>query len=205
MNRVALLLLLSASPVLAQTPGLPVYGGGFSPMIEIEGLVGFADRETPSGKGMTLGARGTLAVGRLGFSATVASFNPSGPGGSQKAYGAMLGFKVVGGALSPFALYLQGGAGTMDRGDPDSSQVHIPVGAAASLVIPTPVLSIKPWVAPRLQLVRTTVAGTSTFENLVAIGAGVDLTLLGGISFRAAYDRVKDQDGTLGLSMALHL
>ena len=59
--------------------------------------------------------------------------------------------------------------------------------------------------APRLQLVRTTGAGGSTYENLLAIGAGVDLTLLGGISFRAAYDRVKDQDGTLGLSMALHL
>jgi len=204
-NRAALLLLLSASPVLAQTPGLPVYGGGFSPTIELEGLVGFAGTDTPTGKGIALGARGTLAVGRLGLSATVASFNPSGPGGSQKAYGAMLGFKVVGGALSPFALYLQGGAGTMGSEDPDSSQVHVPVGVAASLVIPTPIISIRPWVAPRLQLVRTTVAGASTFENLVAIGAGVDLTLLGGISFRAGYDRVKDQDGTLGLSMALHL
>lgn len=205
MNRAALLLLLSASPALAQTPGLPVYGGGFSPTIELEGLVGFASKEAPTGKGMTLGARGTLAAGRLGLSATVASFNPSGPGGSQKAYGAMLGFKVVGGALSPFALYLQGGAGTMNSEDPDSSQVHVPLGVAASLVIPTPILSIRPWVAPRLQLVRTTGAGGSTIENLFAIGAGVDLTLLGGLSFRAAYDRVKDQDGTLGLGMALHL
>ncbi len=205
MRRIALLLLLSASPVLAQTPGLPVYGGGFSPTIEIEGLVGFARKEAPTGKGMALGARGTLAAGRVGLSVTVASFNPSGPGGAQKAYGAMLGFKVVGGALSPFALYLQGGAGTMDSGDPDSSQVHVPVGAAASLVIPTPILSIKPWVAPRIQLVRTSAAGGSSYDNLLAIGAGVDLTLLGGISFRAAYDRVKDQDGTLGLSLALHL
>lgn len=205
MKKAAFILLLSTSPVLAQTPGLPVYGGGFSPIIEVEGLIGFAESDTPSGKGMALGARGTFATGRVGLSVTVASFDPSGPGGAQKAYGAMLGFKVVGGALSPLALYLQGGAGTMDSGDPDSSQVQIPLGVAASLVIPTPFISIKPWVAPRLHLVRTSVAGGSSSASEFAIGAGVDLTLLGGISFRAAYDRIRDQDGTLGLSLALHL
>lgn len=205
MRKAAFILLLSASPVLGQTPGLPVYGGGFSPTIELEGLVGFPEGETPSGKGTTFGARGTLAFGRFGVSATVATFNPSAVGNSQVAYGAMVGLKVIGAPLSPFALYLQGGAGGMDNQGADSSQVQIPVGIAATLVIPTPIISIKPWVAPRLHVVRTSVAGGSTSESEFAIGAGVDLTLLGGISFRAAYDRIKDQDGTLGLSLALHL
>lgn len=205
MRNAALLLALSAGPAMAQTPGLPVYGGGFSPTIEVEGLVGFPEGETPSGKGTTFGARGTLAFGRFGVSATVASFNPSNPGSAQVAYGAMLGLKVIGTPLSPFALYLQGGAGGIDNQVADSSQVQIPVGLAATLVIPTPIISIKPWVAPRLHVVSTSVAGGTTSASEFAIGAGVDLTLLGGISFRAAYDRIKDQDGTLGLSLALHL
>jgi hypothetical protein len=202
----ALLVGVLVAPVAAQAPGFPVYGGGFSPTIEIEGLLAFPGADTHTGDGLALGATGTFSLGRIGVWATAGRFLASTDGVDDRmVYGAMLGVKVVGGALSPLAVYVQGGAGSMEDDDPNSTIVLVPVGLAASLTIPTPFLAIRPWVAPRIQFgLEMTNGETETSPGAFGVSAGVDLTLLTGLSFRASYDRMKHQDGTVGLGVALH-
>ena len=202
----ALLVGMLVGPAAAQAPGFPVYGGGFSPTIEIGGLLAFPSADTQTGDGLALGATGTLSLGRIGVWATAGRFFASTDGVDDRmVYGAMLGVKVVGGALSPLAVYVQGGAGSMEDDDPNSTLVFVPVGLAASLTIPTPLLAIRPWVAPRIQFGLETRNGeTETSPGVFGMSAGVDLTLLTGLSFRASYDGLKGQDGTVGLGVALH-
>lgn len=198
------LALVLAGPAAAQAPGFPVYGGGFAPMLDLEGIIGIPGSTSPTGGGVALGARGTVAVGRVGVSAMVGRLFASGNTPDATVYGAMAGAKLVGDALSPFSLYLQGGVGTRTFDVPDRERLEFPVGVAASLVIPTPIVSVKPWVAPRAHVIRTTADGDTTSATEFAVGAGIDLTLIGGMALRAAYDRIADLDGTLGFSFALH-
>ncbi len=202
----ALLLGALVAPAGAQAPGFPVYGGGFSPTIEVEGLMAFPSADTHTGDGFALGARGTVSLGRIGVWATAGRFLASDEGADDRmVYGAMLGVKVVGGPLSPLAVYVQGGAGTMEDDDPNSSTVFVPIGLAASLTIPTPLLAVRPWVAPRIEFGIVTSNGeTETSSGVFGMSAGVDMTLLTGLSFRASYDRIKDLDGIVGLGVALH-
>jgi hypothetical protein len=58
----------------------------------------------------------------------------------------------------------------------------VSIGLAAT--IPNPAFGIKPWIAPRLDIVRS---GGSSDANF-GISAGIDLAMLNGLSIRAAYD-----------------
>jgi len=71
-----------------------------------------------------------------------------------------------------------------------------PVGLGIALVIPNPVFAIKPWVAPRLDITRSTESGggtaaaVTTTDSRFGISGGIDLGFLNGFSIRAMYDRV---------------
>lgn len=198
-------LALLVGPAAGQAPGIPVYGGGFSPTIEIEGVLAFPTADSRTEDGFVVGATGTVSLGRIGVWATAGRLLASAEGAEDRmVYGAMAGVKVVGGPLSPLGVYLQGGAGSMEDNDPASSTVVYPVGLAATLTIPTPYVSVRPWLAPRADITRTTTNGESETEQVFAMSAGVDLTLLTGLSFRASYDKIKNLDGIVGLGVALH-
>jgi len=111
--------------------------------------------------------------------------------------------KIFGGPLIPLAVTLQAGFAvyritTTDvAGDEIRKRIwHAPLGLGLALTIPNPVFSIKPWVAPRLDLVHTpaSLSGSNTEANF-GISGGVDLGFLGGFSIRAMYDRVSAGDG----------
>ncbi len=68
--------------------------------------------------------------------------------------------------------------------------LHAPVGLGFALKIPNPALAIKPWLAPRLDIIK--VSGTllnDDTETNFGLSGGVDFSLLGGIGFGVAYDR----------------
>lgn len=205
----ALLFLLAAGPaggLVAQVAGLPVRNAGVGTGIGIAADAGFPS--AAAGKGFAVGATGALGAGPLGFTASVARWDPRGPGDKITSVGATANLKIIGGPLIPLAVTLQGGAArytqtaTTIEGDAlDLKTWHLPAGIGIALTIPNPVFSIKPWVAPRVDLLRVTqsdggtAAQVSHTESDFGISGGVDLGFLNGLTIRAMYDRVFRGEG----------
>ena len=104
--------------------------------------------------------------------------------------------KIFGGPLIPLSVTLQAGASTFKENG--ESGWHFPVGVGLALTIPNPVFSIKPWLAPRIDIVResnNTVlqdrsAGGYDTDTNFGISGGVDFGFLSGLAVRVMYDRV---------------
>lgn len=94
-------------------------------------------------------------------------------------------FTVFGGPLVPIRILWHGGyARQLDSGSDPPWRGSLGLGAA--LTIPATVVSIRPWIAPRLDyLASQPVTGERVKPSL---SAGVDLGLLNGLGFRVAYD-----------------
>lgn len=179
-----LALLAGAARAEAQVTGLPVQNSGIASGLTIGGEVGFPGEDY--GKGTAFGARAALGLGPFGLSALVSRWNPEGAGEAATAIGGAVNLKVFGGPLIPLSVTLQGGAEYAERNG--IKFLHAPIGLGIALKIPNPALAIKPWIAPRLDIVRTSGALDDTESNF-GISGGVDFSLLGGIGFTAAYDR----------------
>jgi hypothetical protein len=109
--------------------------------------------------------------------------------------GGTLNYKVFGGPLIPLSATLQAGigyskpeSGLLPSGD--INELHFPIGMGFALTIPNPALAIKPWIAPRLDIVRRSGGGISDTESNFGLGGGLELNLLNGFGVHAAYDRV---------------
>ena len=181
-------LLGAALPVgaAAQVTGLPVRNSGVSTGLTLSGEVGFPDQTY--GKGTAYGGRAAVGLGPFGISALVSRRDPKGAAPAQTAYGGYLNLKVFGGPLVPFSVTLQGGAEYLKQSG--IKNLHAPIGLGIALRIPNPALAIKPWIAPRLDVFHVSGVGTSNTTSKFGISGGIDFSLLGGIGFGAAYDRL---------------
>jgi hypothetical protein len=201
----------TAPPAAAQVRGIPVYNSGVPRGLGIYGDVGFSNEA--AGKGTAFGVSGRAGFGPLGATAILSTFNPDGPGGNDLSVGATLNYKLFGGPLVPLSVTLQGGVGYskpddsafLEGGPPvsgDLTEIRFPVGLGFALTIPNPVLAIRPWIAPRVDIVRTSISGTSNTETRFGLGGGLELNLLNGFGVHAAYDRVftdSDDPSVFGL------
>jgi outer membrane protein with beta-barrel domain len=200
---VVLALTLAAVPLAAQNPGLPVYNMGVPRGIGLYGDIGFPN--DAAGKGTAYGATVRAGFGDIGVTATVSADNPKGPAGSEAAVGGTLNYRLLGGPLVPLSVTLQAGAGYSKPGQGvlEQSLYHFPIGIGFALVIPNPVLAIHPWLAPRLDIVRTSANGGSNTDTNFGLSGGLEFNLLNGFGVQAAYDRVFAKDvadpGTFGL------
>jgi hypothetical protein len=202
----ALLFLLAAGPaggLVAQVAGLPVRNAGVGTGIGIAADAGFPS--AAAGKGVAFGAAGAIGLGPLGFTATVATWDPNGAAERINSVGATGNLKIIGGPLIPLSVTLQAGAARYAQ-DLSSAQEpleirtwHLPVGVGLALTIPNPVFSIKPWVAPRLDVLRTTIEADTPAETRTTtdfgVSGGIDLGFLNGLTIRAMYDRVFRGEG----------
>jgi opacity protein-like surface antigen len=202
---------VGASPARAQVLGIPVYNSGIARGIGLYGDVGFPN--AAAGKGTAFGLTGRAGFGPLGVTAIVSFFNPDGPAGSVTSVGGTGNLRVFGGPLVPLSVTLQGGVGYAkpDGGvlpsnavspvgaalalnvpttvaSDEVSVLHFPVGVGFALTIPNPVLAIKPWLAPRVDVTRTKVNGVSDTDTQFALSGGLEFNLLSGLGFHAAYD-----------------
>ncbi len=192
-----LALALGTSPVRAQNPGLPVYNIGVPRGIALYGDVGFPN--AAAGKGTALGVTARAGLGPIGATATLSTLNPKGPAGSDVSVGGTLDYKLLGGPLVPLSVTLQGGVSYAkpDNGLLPGQEItayHFPVGVGFALVIPNPVLSIHPWLAPRLDIEYLKAGGASNTETNFGLSGGIELNLLNGFGVQAAYDRVFAKD-----------
>ena len=193
-----------AGGLVAQVAGLPVRNAGISTGIGIAGDVGFPN--AAAGKGIAFGATGVLGLGPLGVSVSVAHWDPKGSDPAITSVGGTGNLKIFGGPLIPVSVTLQGGLAHASQSSTGSGKVsnwHAPVGVGLALTIPNPVFSVKPWVAPRVDISRTkttsgTVSTTDTDTNF-GISGGIDLGFLNGLLVRTMYDRVKRGGETLSV------
>jgi hypothetical protein len=187
----------AVAPAAAQVGGLPVFNSGVNSGISLNFDYGMPNED--AGNGKSLGFTGGAALGPIGFTATYASHTPDGAD-AQSWLGATANLKMFGGPLIPVSVNGQIGIGysSQDVGLPEDAKfVSIPVGVGIALNIPTPGVSIKPWIAPRLQYTRSTGAFDDS-DTRFGISAGVNFGLVGGLNARAAYDQVKIDDATVG-------
>ncbi|MGH7498046.1 MAG: outer membrane beta-barrel protein [Gemmatimonadales bacterium] len=196
---VAAAVLCAALPVAAQVPGLPVYNQGVPRGIGLYGDVGLPDND--AGGGTAYGVTGRAGFGFAGVTATVSTYNPDGPGDGKVSVGATGNLRVFGGPLVPLSVTLQGGVGyhkpdnSFLPGGASIKQWRFPVGVGFALTIPNPALAIKPWLAPRLDIVRTSTSNIpgapdgSDTQTHFALSGGIELNLLNGFGLHAAYDR----------------
>jgi hypothetical protein len=211
--RRALLALLGLAPsgiLAAQVAGLPVRNAGIGTGIGVAVDAGFPNGA--AGKGWAVGATGMVGLGPFGVTASVSHWKPKGLE-SLNAVGATGNLKILGGPLIPLSVTLQAGAGYSKvtqqgfEAPVTTKTVHVPVGIGIALTIPNPVFSIKPWVAPRLDIQRVTISSDTPAESNTdthfGISAGVDLGFLSGISARVMYDRIQGDSHPSVLSIGL--
>jgi opacity protein-like surface antigen len=183
-----LALVLGAMPATAQVRGLPVYNSGIPTGLGLFGDIGFPN--TAAGKGTTFGATAQLGAGQFGVTGTIARFDGSNLNPNVTGYGGTVNYKFFGGPLVPLTATLQAGLG-YDKVN-STKNYHIPVGVGFGLTIPNPILAIKPWIAPRVDIMHTSFGGgaTSSSETNFGLSAGVEFNLLSGVGLHAAYDRI---------------
>ncbi len=201
MKRIAVLVTMmagAATPAVAQWAGMPAWNnpkGGTG--VTIDGDLGFPN--TDAGKGTAFGARATLGLANISLTAGVASWKPKGASESTTSVGAVAGFRAIGGSLIPVSLNIQLGASTASSISgtiPVPKFTNILAGAGLSVNVPTPGLSIEPYLSISNRWHKP--SGGSTESNIGwVIGANVGLGMLG---LHVAYDSEKlDSGATAGV------
>src|SRR6267378_2075036 len=95
-----------AVPAAAQWEGMPAWNnpkGGTG--ITVNGDLGLPN--TDAGKGTAFGARATLGLANLSFTAGVASWKPKGAPASTTSVGGVAQFRAIGGSLIPTGLNIE--------------------------------------------------------------------------------------------------
>ena len=151
--------------------------------------------------------RCAAGFGPIGATGTLSALNPDGDAGADVSVGGTLNYKLLGGPLVPLSVTLQAGVSYAKPGEevilasgsgiPGVSEFtlyHVPIGLGFALVIPNPVLSIHPWLAPRVDIAYQKAGGASNTDTNFGLSGGLELNLLNGFGIHAAYDRVFAKD-----------
>ena len=192
-----------AASAEAQVRGIPVYNAGVPRGIGVYGDVGFPNDE--AGGGTAYAVTGRAGFGPFGATAMLSSYNPDGPADSDLSVGATVNYRLFGGPLVPLAVTLQGGVGYAKPeigALPDEyiTELRFPVGVGFTLTIPNPVLAIKPWLAPRLDIVRRSADGVDAqTDSEFGLSGGLEPNTLGGFGLHAAYDAIFAEGRTPGV------
>jgi hypothetical protein len=191
----------------AQTPGLPIYAGGHVPGVALGAALGLAPARSPVGRGITWVGTAELATRRTGLRVVGGALDLGGGSSPppRAVWGALATARVLdGGVESPLSLDLIAGHGRSEGAD--TRLRHTVVGLAFVLTIPTPVMAVKPWLAPRFdwRSVPPPPAAESRIRHAFGGSAGVDLRFLGGVVLRAAWDKVEGTSRVIGFAAAYH-
>ena len=195
---IAAAVLAGTSSLAAQWAGMPAWNnpkGGTG--VTINGDVGVPNSD--AGKGTAFGARATLGLANISLTAGLSSWKPNGFSSSTTTVGGVAAFRVIGGSLIPVALNIQLGAATSSAINGTASlpkMTNILAGAGISVNVPTPGLSIEPYLSISNRWHKP--SGFSTESNIGwVIGANVGFGMLG---LHVAYDSEKlDNGATAGV------
>ena len=212
-----LAVLTGVGTLRAQLPGMPIYNtvvpAGFTIAADVAFPSGGIDFPLNGSANLktSFAATGAYGTGPFGFTLSIGGtiVETDTVSFPQAAIGGTVNWKIFGGPLIPLAVNLQAGIAYWEIGDPappivpEGTEIEklemfrVPVGVSFVLTIPTPGMAIKPWIAPRVDYSRTTLAGLSSDATEFAFSIGLDLAFLNGLGVRAAYDWMKSDGSTL--------
>ena len=192
----ALPLVAGATAARAQLAGIPVYfnphgGTGFG----VAANVGLPNSD--AGGGTAYGVAGSLGAGPITVTAMVGGWKGTGFSSAQASFGGDVAYKVFGGGLLPIAVAVQAGYGSVKIPvgiNSTVTQTTIPLGVGLSF--DPPLFPLKPWIAPRVDLVSGGGSNTTNFR----ISAGVNFNLLLGFGVHAAVDWGQKKVGSTTIS-----
>ena len=184
----------AVSPLVAQSLGMPNWSspkGGTG--ITISGDLAKPNEDL--GKGTAYGARGSFGFGAITLTAALASWKPSGASDAYPSIGGQAAFRVIGGSLMPLALSLQLDGSRVGAANGDSALTRVGLGGAVSVNVPTPGLSIEPYLAVNNRWYKFS-GSTGTESNIAwTLGANVGFGMMG---LHLAYDSESFGGGTTG-------
>jgi len=143
---IAGLTVLCAAPATAQFLGMPVWNspkGGTG--ITISGDMGLPS--AAAGKGTAFGGRATLGFANIAITAGVSTWTPEAANEAISSFGGGAAFRVIGGSLMPVAINLIVGAARSSETAINPTTTNIVAGAGVSAGLPTPGISIEPYVS----------------------------------------------------------
>jgi len=184
----------TVAPLTAQSLGMPNWSspkGGTG--VTISGDLAMPNADL--GKGTAFGARATLGLANISLTAGVASWKPKGLTDSYTSFGGQAAFRVIGGSLIPVAVSLQAGVARVGAANGDSALTRLGLGGAVSVNVPTPGLSIEPYLAVNNRWYMFSGPGSTESNIGWTIGANVGLGMLG---LHLAYDSENFGGGTTG-------
>ncbi len=174
----------TVAPLAAQQLGMPNWSspkGGTG--VTISGDLAMPNSDL--GKGTAFGARGSVGLANITLTAGLASWKPKGASESFTSVGGQAAFRVIGGSLIPVSISLQVGASHAAAANGDSALTRLGLGGAVSVNVPTPGLSIEPYLAVNSRWYKF--SGVSGTESNIGwtLGANVGLGMIG---LHLAYD-----------------
>lgn len=189
----ALPLVAGATAARAQLAGIPVYfnprgGTGFG----VAANLGFPNSD--AGGGAAYGVAGSLGAGPITVTAMVGAWKGTGFGSAATSFGGDVAYKVFGGGLLPIAVGVQAGYGSVKSPVSSATISTIPIGVGLSF--DPPLFPLKPWIAPRVDLVKAGSSNTTNFR----ISAGVNFNMLLGFGVHAAVDWGQTKSGGTTIS-----
>lgn len=185
---------LLATPAVGQYYGMPVWNspkGGTG--VTLNGDFGLPGEET--GKGTAFGARAAIGLANLTVSAGVSTYSPDGLDEAFTSFGGSAAFRVIGGSLLPVAVNILVGAAR--TGEVDAGVITFPAmttivaGAGVSAGLPTPGLSIEPYVT----VTNRFMSANSNTESAVGVTFGANLGM-GLFGLHLAYDTMSNNGVT---------
>jgi hypothetical protein len=185
---------VAAAPLSAQALGMPNWSnpkGGTG--VTISGDLAMPNADM--GKGTAFGARASIGLANITLTGGGASWKPKGAAESYTSFGADAAFRVIGGSLLPVAISLKAGAAKVSAANGDPGLTRVGLGGAVSVNVPTPGLSIEPYIAVSNRWYKF--SGLSGTESNIGwtLGANVGLGMLG---LHVAYDSESFGGGVTG-------
>lgn len=193
------LVAIAAAPAAAQWAGMPVWNspkGGTG--VTISGDLALPNSDY--GKGTAFGARGTVGLANLSLTAGVASWKPKGAPDNLTSVGGNAAFKVIGGSLIPVALNLQVGAARWGAANGDSATTRLTAGAGLAVSVPTPGISIEPYLSLTNRWYKESGISGTTSNFGWTLGANANFGMFG---IHVAYDSESFGAGRTGGILAL--
>jgi hypothetical protein len=147
------------------------------------------------GKGTAFGARASVGLANITLTGGISTWTPDNANDAITSFGADAAFRVIGGSLMPVAINIQvGAARTNEVPVPvlgNVARTNIIAGAGISAGLPTPGVSIEPYVSVtnRWQIIE----GDSESRVGVTFGANLGFGMFG---VHVAYDTSSDNGTT---------
>jgi len=184
---------LLVTPAAAQWLGMPVWNspkGGTGVTISGD----FGKPNDAYGAGTAWGGRASVGLGTLTLTAGVSSYQSDTIGPDRvTSYGGQADFRLIGGSLLPVAVNLQAGAvrtGEVELGK--GGQTYVMGAVGLSVPLPTPGISIEPYVSPGIRYRNFGTNNGSSTKFGYAIGANLSFGLMGA---HFAYDHESAKGG----------